>query len=63
MTPEERAEEAIWHRWLFDVFGKMYVVRDFQLALCADVHGPVLEYMVRELKQAIAAEEAGLSPL
>ena len=63
MTPEERAEEAIWRCWLFDVFREMYLVRDFRLALCADVHGPVLEYMVRELKQTIAVEEAGLSPL
>jgi hypothetical protein len=56
ITPDERAEEALWHRWLFEAFKEMYLVRDFQLALCAEVYDPVGEYTIRVLKQAIAVE-------
>ena len=55
-TPDERAEEALWHCWLFEVFREMYLVRDFQLVLRAEVHDPVGEYMIGVLKQAIAEE-------
>ena len=57
MTPDESAEEASRHRRQFQVFREMYAVRqDFQLILCAEVWGPVGEYTMGVLKQAIAAE-------
>ena len=58
LMPDEIAEEASWHRQMFEVFRGMHAVRDFQLVLCADVWDPVGEYTIEALKQAIVAEAA-----
>ena len=58
-TPDQRAKEASWHRELFTVFRWMYRLRDFQLVLCAEVWNRFGEYVMRVLKQAVAAENAG----
>jgi hypothetical protein len=55
---DERAKEAACHEWRFNAFRKMHKVRNFQLVLCADVWDGVGRYVVRMLKQGIAAEKA-----
>ena len=57
MSPAEIVEEAR-HSRLFEVFRKMYKVRDFRLVLCVDVWDNVGEYSVRMLKEAVATEKA-----
>jgi len=58
MTPTESAEEAEWHRGIFEVLREMYTVRDFRLVLTAETVDCLEEYTVGAVKQAVATEKA-----
>jgi len=58
MSPDEKAEDDLWHRRRFQVFREMRQVRDFRLVLCADVWDCIGWYSVGVLKCAVAAEKA-----
>ena len=58
MTPAEGAEEASWHRVLFEVFREMYTVRDFRLVLAVEARDRLGEYTVGAVKRAVATENA-----
>ena len=51
-------EEASGHRRRFELLREVHGVRNFELQLCANVWGPVGEYAVRRLKEAVAAAKA-----
>lgn len=54
----QKAKEASQHRERFDVFYRMHELRDFQLALCADVWDRAEEYSVQTSKLVVAGEKA-----
>lgn len=54
----ERTEEATLHHRRFEVFREVHKVRDFQLALCACVWDPAVEYSARILEEAVGEEKA-----
>ena len=54
----ERTKEAALHRRRFEILREAHKVRNFRLLLCAHVRGPVEEYSVRMLKEAVAEEKA-----
>ena len=56
MSQVERAEEALRHHDQFWLLSEMHKVRRFQMELCANVWGPVQEYAVQVLREAVAAE-------
>jgi hypothetical protein len=58
LSQAEREEEASRHHMRFEVLREVHKVRGFQLALCASVPGPVGEYPVRMLEEAVAEEKA-----
>ena len=58
MTPAQRAEEASWHRAVFEGIREMYAVRDFRLVLTVEVWDRLGEYAVGVVKQAVATEKA-----
>ena len=54
----ESEAETVFHHRRFEVLREAHKVRDFQLVLCARVWGPVVDYSVRMLKEAVAEEKA-----
>ena len=57
ISQAERVDEASRHHKRFELLHEVHKVRDFQLVLCAEVWGPIGEYSVRMLRQAIADEK------
>jgi hypothetical protein len=57
MSQIEKAEEASRHRARFKLMREMHKIRSFRLELCPNAWDPVGEYVVRELKEAVAAEK------
>jgi hypothetical protein len=53
-----RKEEASQHCKRFELLREMHKVRDFRLMLCAIVNESDSEYVVRLLREAVAAEKA-----
>ena len=53
----ERAEEASAHHKRFELLRELHKIRDFQVELRVSVWGPVGEYSVRTLEEAVAAEK------
>ena len=51
-------KESLTHHRRFEGFRTMHKVRGFRLVLCVDVWDGVREYCVRNLRWAIAAENA-----
>ena len=58
LSPDESAKGALYHERRFNAFRTMHEVQNFRLVLCADVWDVLGEYMIRILKQAVAAEKA-----
>ena len=58
VSEEQKAEEASRHRLRFKLLREACKVKNFELVLRADVWGPVGEYAVRRLEEAVAAEKA-----
>jgi len=58
LSRDERTEEAAMHHRRFEFLRELRKVRDFQVVLCAIVWGPVVDYAVQELKEAVAVERA-----
>ena len=58
MSREQIAAEASWHRRRFELLREAVKTRSFKLVLCVDVWGPVAEYAMRALEEAVAAEKA-----
>ena len=58
ISRKEREVEASWHRERFKLLREVHKTRNFELVLRADVWGPVAEYAVRMLEEAVAAEKA-----
>ena len=58
LSQVESEAEAVRHHRRFEVLREAHKVRDFQLVLCAGVWGPVVDYSVRMLKEAVAEEKA-----
>lgn len=60
MTRAGIAQEASRHHRRFEVLREMHEVRSFRLVFHVDVWDRVGEYTMRVLKQAVAAEKAGV---
>jgi hypothetical protein len=58
LSQDEEAEEALQHFRRFELLREVHKVRDFQLVLCALVWESRKEFVVRLLKEAVAAEKA-----
>ena len=58
LSHDERTEEAATHHQRFEFLRELRKVRDFRVTLCTRVWGPVGEYAVQGLKEAVAAERA-----
>ena len=53
----EGGDNAIHHAGQFKVFREMYMVREFRLILCADVHDWIVERAVRVLERIVDTEK------
>ena len=58
LSHDDRTEEAAMHHQRFEFLRELHKVRDFRVRLCACVWGPVVEYAVQGLKEAVAVERA-----
>lgn len=56
MSQSARGEEASRYRKRFELLREVHKLRDFQLVLCANVWGPVGDYTLQMLREAVAAE-------
>ena len=58
MSVFERAREASKHQKRFNLLREVRKVREFRLAICANVWDPVGEYAVRTLREAVEEGKA-----
>ena len=56
LLPSAKVEEASLHNRRFKLLREMHGIRDFQLVMCANVWGPVGDYVMQALREAVAAE-------
>lgn len=58
VSPKAKTKNVLHHQERFRLFREMYRVREFQLVLCADVHGCIDERAMRTLGDIVVAEKA-----
>ena len=58
LDPEGNAMVALYHQQRFKQLHEMYLMRRFQLVLCANVLDGVTEYTARALERVVNAEKA-----
>jgi hypothetical protein len=57
VSPDDKLGEAAWHSERFQLLREARKTKVFELVLRADVWGPVAEYAVRMLEEAIPVEK------